>query len=232
MTIYEFWSLIVSIATLVAWSVYVLFTIMTFREIQRQTKLQSESFEQIKRQTDLQSEALLSVSASIRTNAPTERPLHERVQNVHARWREILKTQAPTALNRPDQLVVLHLKNRGRSDIVDWKIQVALKVEPGPHLATTFQTQGNDVNWEVNHVGSRDIVDAQGEQIDVAIAPTGKFPLANFRWTIEYTDAKGKAYTHFVGDHEVSDTNAFATTAPQPQPPPDVTPPPSVTMAS
>src|SRR5207248_786037 len=207
-------------------TIYVVYTIKTFR--------------QIKRQTDLQTQALLSIAARvvplstpqtastasetgsggifIRRRRPAERTFEPGIVALHEKWKNILAQQTNPAITRTEKIVILKIRNHGQSDVVSWTLKLTVDVEPGQHLATAFNVNKSTYEWLVKSEGVTQIVE-KTQSIEVAIAPTGSFPIAKFCWKLEYKDVRGVIYTEFVGEREVVDNNAFATFAPPPQAP-------------
>jgi hypothetical protein len=177
---------------------YVIFTIRTFI--------------QVNRQTDLQSEAYLIVSAQkVDTKPKIARPVPQAATDLYQKWRTILKTNLPNAV-QPDGWLILKLTNRGRTDIVKWAITVDARVGPGEYLHQKFRTGGEGQAWTVEYGGHQDIV-APEATIEVPAALLGSFPEVDFSWSISYVDARDKEYERFGGDKSYADTNALALNA-------------------
>ncbi|MHB8137547.1 MAG: hypothetical protein ACYDGO_04070 [Smithellaceae bacterium] len=187
---------IVNIIIAILWGVYVYFTIKTFREI--------------KRQTDLQSEAFLIVACQTIDSVPikTINKIGGKIDKSHDKWTEIVKTHIPGAVG-PASHLTLTLTNKGRSDIISWKIIPTLSIKPGNFLAKKFNTSGETISWEIKSNDRRDII-GQGESITIEIAKVGAYPEAELFWAIEYTDMRNKTYKTFSGDKSKTVTNALA----------------------
>ena len=115
-------------------TIYVVYTIKTFR--------------QIKRQTDLQTQALLSIAARvvplstpqtastasetgsggifIRRRRPAERTFEPGIVALHEKWKNILAQQTNPAITRTEKIVILKIRNHGQSDVVSWTCYVLL----------------------------------------------------------------------------------------------------------
>jgi hypothetical protein len=120
------------------WGAYVFYTIRTFKEIKRQTELQSEAF--------------LLVLSKRNAALPPERNVIEKAQQLHNKWRDILNKNVQTAL-QPEAYIILTLNNTGRSEIVDWNIDILLVMDPGDYLQRNFNISGERLNWHVNYRG-------------------------------------------------------------------------------
>lgn len=186
-------TVVLSAASTCLWMVTVYFTIRTFREI--------------KRQTDIQSEAFLVVAAVAQHSSAPSVSLPEPVSALHAKWRGIVTKNVPDALVEP-RLVSLTLKNRGRSDIASWTVTVRVAITPGEYLQS-YNVGGDSGEWTVCSHASRDVVPA-GEEIQVPIALAGLFPHASFSWSIAFVDIRGQKYTRFAGDSAFEDSNPLA----------------------
>lgn len=182
------------LATTILWGIYIYFTIRTFREI--------------KRQTDLQSEALLVVAAKTLDQMPPNVNIPDEAQKVHDKWKQILETNIPSAVQK-EKYLILEFTNRGRSDIVGWEIRVMADISASDFLQNTYNIVGEDVEWTVCYKNHKDNI-APNDTIQVPIAVTGCFPEAKFIWLIEYSDTRDVDYQKFSGDPSYSDINALA----------------------
>lgn len=188
----------------IAWVFFIYYTIKTFQAIKRQT-------DELKRQTDLQSEAFLVVSSeSCQTDVEAIDKIGAGPADLFDRWRGILDRNKPDALEqRADRMLVLHLQNRGRSDIMDWSIEVSADVRPGDHLRDDFNITGEEVEWVIDQEGADEVIN-EDDSIDIVIARMGVFPEVDFQWTVKYEDMRGNELTRFGGDVRHSDRNLFA----------------------
>ena len=105
--------------TVILMALYVYFTIKTFREI--------------KRQTDLQSQAFLFVAAHDVAEISEGAELISEAKNISDKWRQILQKHVPEAIQNEDYLE-LEFNNRGNSDIIDWTIRISASILPGKYL--------------------------------------------------------------------------------------------------
>ncbi len=187
---------LISLVVAVLWGIYVYFTIKTFREIHRQTELQSEAF--------------LVVSCDVVSSLADKTVSKLDSQNLKSydKWLDILTTNLPTAIG-PPQYAVLRLSNKGRSDIVKWDADISVSIAPGNYLREKFNIHGENAAWRVNSEGSKDIVSA-GEDVPFAIAKVGPYPQISFSWQIQYSDMRGKRYTSFSGDKSKVVENSLA----------------------
>lgn len=188
------WGPLFDLLLIILWSIYIFYTIRTFK--------------QIKLQTDLQSEAFLVVASKIRLGLKDGSTIPENAENLHQKWYNILKSHIPDAL-RSERYIVLKLTNRGKSDIVYWNIGVTVVVGAGDYLRKKFNTSGEKEFWEVEYLDNKHNI-APGGSIEIPIANFGSFPKAEFRWDICYTDVRDKHYKRFGGDFFHIETNALA----------------------
>lgn len=180
--------------TVILMAVYVYCTIKTFREI--------------KRQTDLQSEAFLVVAARSIPEINEGTKLIADAQAISDKWRNILQKQLPDAIQNEDFLE-LEFSNRGKSDVIDWKITITVNISAEKFLAKTYNIAGETKTWVQNYSGYKDNIPTD-TKIKVPIAGLGVFPSAEFRWQIEYTDIRNIKYKRFAGDSNFKDTNILA----------------------
>jgi len=185
---------LLELLTTVLWGLYVLYTIRTFREIRRQT--------------DLQSEAFLVVACNVVDALDDPRSLSRPDGALVKKWQDILRDRIPNAV-RPARIAVLELTNRGKSDVVDWEIQVTLEIKPGQYLRDRFNTVGERISWPVKYSGNRDNIPPQGT-IKVPIAFTGIYPESHISWSIRYGDTRDVQYVRFAGDRALPDRNVLA----------------------
>lgn len=105
--------------------------------------------------------------------------------------------------------MVLRLHNRGRSDVIWWRIALKAEVSAGNHLAEQFNIAGESCAWSIEHQDYKDVI-ALGEKIEIVVAKTGVFPRVEFQWTIEYRDMRNVSYSRFGGDTHLVDVNVLA----------------------
>src|SRR6266566_7179967 len=110
---------LLELVTTLLWGIYVYFTIITFREIRRQT--------------DLQSEAFLVVAAKVSDQLVAGKTVDNASKSLHEKWHGILTTSLPKAVQK-EKYLTLECTNRGRSDIVRWKINVAAEIKSSHFL--------------------------------------------------------------------------------------------------
>jgi hypothetical protein len=188
------------LASTLLWGIYVYFTIRTFR--------------QIKRQTDLQTQAFLIVAAQkVDAGRKLVRAFPPGAQELHDKWRGILQKNLPNAM-QPDKWLVLKLTNRGRADIVKWAIEIRARIKPGDYLDKKCNTRGEEQNWTVCYRSHQDIVALEsGTGVEVPIAIISAFPSVEFSWTISYEDTRHVKYQRFGGDSGWTDSNVLALVA-------------------
>lgn len=183
----QIWILISSLLSTLLWGVYVFFTIKTFK--------------QIKKQTDLQSRAFLLVTP--KTNSiVTGIELNTIATELSQKWHRILENNLPATLSEIKTLD-LELTNRGKSDIISWSIDITARIDEGEYLNKKLAIYGDNSNWIINSKSDQTI--APNQTIKVPIIEVGDFPRINFYWIIRYTDlmegsyqtgSKTNAYSH------------------------------------
>lgn len=172
-----------------------------------------KTFLQIKRQTELQSEAFLIITSSIDDSTPDARELcNNKSKILFEKWKRILEPELQDGGIR-EKIVFLFLRNRGRTDIISWKVNITAKVVPGSDLSIRRNTGGETESWEIMSQGAQHVIPIDGE-VRIPIALTGMFPECTFSWNIEYADARGKIYNYAAGDLYANDRNAFIRTLP------------------
>lgn len=197
---------LLSLVTTVLWGIYVFFTIRTFKEI--------------KKQTDIQSVALLVIQAEIgdvppgrsrrRRMIPCIDDINEKQLELHRKWTSIVETNIPDAVQE-EQSVYLRLSNRGSADIISWQIDVSMEVESGKYLTDKSNISGEKFSWTVESLrNSAKHIIAKEKEITICIAKTGSFPSASWNWTVSFEDMRGKKYTNYTGDNNASSRNRLA----------------------
>lgn len=180
--------------TVILMALYVYFTIKTFREI--------------KRQTDLQSEAFLFIAAHSVAEITEGTELISEAKIISEKWRQILQTHVPEAIQNEDYLE-LEFNNRGNSDIIDWTIKINAIISPGKYLEKKYNIGGDAETWIHKSSGYDDNI-APNETIKVPIVNLSVFPSAEFSWGIEYSDTREINYERFAGDNNYKNTNVLA----------------------
>jgi hypothetical protein len=185
-----------SSASVILTGAYVLLTLRTFREI--------------KKQTDLQSDAFLIVSAKEGPGDPDGRSQAAcEMTGASDKWLEILQANVPDAAQNAPRDIVLILTNVGKTDVVEWTISGELDVQPGKQLRRERNISGERLAWDVRSADSSHVVWRE-KSVTVPIARVQMFPLATMSWKISYVDARGKAYDRFSGDRGIKTRNILA----------------------
>ena len=223
---------IISLATVILMAVYVFYTIRTFRSIHLQTELQSQAYLLVS--YEIAQEDLVGISSTTATpsaSAPSAslsssiyfpilslgtyvppRYYHLRIESkmaeLYTKWQGILSKNRPDALQR-EKNIILRLQNRGRSDIIRWKISLKAHIEPGKYLAREFNINGEDFEWSIEGKSSNEVI-APGDHIQIVIGKSGVFPEIIISWTIDYKDMRDKSYERFGGDRSLTDRNILA----------------------
>jgi hypothetical protein len=186
----------VNVVIAILWGVYVYFTIQTFKEIHRQTELQCEAF--------------LMVTCETMNSVPDNviNKICKTSTISHDKWTEIVKTHIPAAIGL-DSHLILTLTNKGRSDIISWKIKEKLNIQPGQYLKNKFNTFGETISWDIESENKEDLIEP-GQSIQIEVSKIGGYPLGEFSWEIEYADMRNKTYKTFSGDKLKIIRNALA----------------------
>lgn len=238
----------ISLATVILWGLYVLYTIRTFRSIHRQEEFQREAFLLVSYEITPggfrgiigtvgipgtsgyvgSGPSAQNYPAFYNVTYPSGVPYREKIgkkmEDLYNKWHLILSKNIPGAL-QPEKEIILHLQNRGRSDIIQWKINLKAHVEPGKHLSQYIK--GEECTWSIEGKSSKEII-APSDRIGIVIGKTGVFPYLILSWTIEYKDMRDKPYTRFGGDNVLVDFNALTDPSTQsPSSPPAPAPPPA-----
>jgi len=190
---------IVNVVIAFLWGIYVYFTIKTFREIHRQTELQIEAFLMVTCET--------MDSVSLQTIKVIKKVCETSIAS-HKKWTNIIKTNIPAAIG-PDSHLIITLTNKGRSDVISWKIKETLSIQPGQYLQKNVNISGETICWDIMSEDRRDIIE-QGQSVNIEVAVVGAYPEGNFSWEIEYTDMRNKTYKTFSGDKLKTVSNVLA----------------------
>ena len=223
---------VISLATLILMAVYVLYTIRTFKSIHFQTELQSQAYLLVSYYITQEGLGVPSVSPSpsgtsgysglgagsypniyaTTISSVVFTRNHERIEQkmveLYRKWRAILSKNIPDAV-QPEKDIILFLQNRGKSDIIWWKINLKAHIEPGKYLASKFNTNGDYCEWSIEYKGSHEVI-ASMDGINISIGKSGVFPELTLSWTIEYKDMRDVSYTRFGGDRSLKDRNVLA----------------------
>lgn len=186
---------VIDLGILAAWVAFVYYTIRTFR--------------QIKRQTDLQSDAFLVVAAEASAENGTLDRIGGAASELYEKWEGILDHNVPKALQRETQSIVLRMHNRGRSDVVWWQIKFTATVEPSDYLRDNINVSREECQWTIEQREYPEVIEPE-DHIEVEVIKTGVFPELELEWDITYEDMRGKTYDRVGGDKSYSDSNIFA----------------------
>lgn len=180
--------------SLLLWAIYVYFTIQTFR--------------QIKSQTELQSNALLYVECIDRGGILERESIRKDTKIISEcnRWRTVIENNISEAIAE-DRPLTLSLKNKGKSDIVSWKINFKIKISPRARLRE-LNIHGKEVSWSIESEKARDIIGINDEVL-IHIMDIGNIPELKLSWKIEYKDSRRKSYADYYGDSIFHDINAL-----------------------
>lgn len=175
------------------WGIYVYFTIKTFKEI--------------KKQTDLESKAFVVISAHKDTTIPKDKSFLQ-FKDSYEKWKGILTRNLPD-VNINETTLILKLANKGKSDIHEWSLKVFAQIDPDEYLTSECNISGEVVETVIESNGA-DHYMASGEDLCIPIAQLAVYPIIEFCWELNYTDVKGITEKTFGGDKSFTSTNAMA----------------------
>ncbi|MBK9982081.1 MAG: hypothetical protein IPP15_06570 [Saprospiraceae bacterium] len=162
------------------WLFYVFFTYKTFREIKMQNDLQFGAI-------------LLSFIDLYNTHEASDLKIES--MNLYNRWKNLLNGNQYLIEQNPCY-VSLILANRGRSDIVHWKLQIELLVDGGDILPDEAQTS---TKWEITS-DVNEIISFEHER-KVPILIKNAFPKFEINWKISYSDFRKAKYPSITGKY-------------------------------
>lgn len=205
----EIISAISLILTTILWGVYVKFTKDTYKEMRKQTKLNNKTFEEMRKQTELNNNAHLVVNKIIcdSLEEDTNDQIPEQAKELYKKW-EIIVEKNLDVVGSSKKYLVLELKNRGYSDIINWKLNLNLKIEPSNNLREVAQTTEEKEEILIKSNDNTSYIE-EGESIKIAILELGSFPIINYSWDIEFKDMREQKYTNFYKDNSGIHKNAF-----------------------
>ncbi|MGD9576775.1 MAG: hypothetical protein AB7Y74_00835 [Syntrophorhabdus sp.] len=185
---------VIQFLSLVLWGTYVYFTIKTFC--------------QIKEQTDLQSNALLYIELldQAKTSGGSINKIDDSISEESERWVKIIVNNLPDAITE-DRPLMFKLKNKGKSDIVWWKIHLKAEINPRDHLKQ-LNIHGREMEWYVESRNAKEVIGIN-EEIILVIMNIGNIPDLSLAWSVEYKDSRRKVYQDFYGDMIFKDINAL-----------------------
>lgn len=218
---------LISLATVILWGIYVYYTIKTFKSIHRQTELQSEAYLLVS--YDITQWGLGTPSFSLGSSGISgysgyssktyavaytgigpryvER-IEPKMVELYKKWQSILSKNIRDAV-QPEKDIILLLQNRGKSDIIWWKINLEAHIEPGKYLTNKFNTTGEHCEWSIEYKGSNEVISST-DGIGIIIGKSGVFPEISISWEIEYRDMRDVQYKRFGGDRSLTDRNVLA----------------------
>jgi len=184
----------------ILWGVYVYFTRKTLQEVQKQTL-------DIGEQTRIQTSARLV--SSVNWDGSPMIGLSAEARRAADDWEDRLKKNAQHATGGGETRVLkLVLRNSGHVDVVRWALTVHLRVTPGPALTELAEAS---YSWTVSSdEHPQHAVIATRDQLIVAVAVPRFFPQAEFGWSIEFADDRGKTYRDLTGTLEQRTENKLA----------------------
>lgn len=185
------------------WGIYVFYTGLTFKEVQKQTK-------EFKKQTELNNNAYLIIEKYIckEIKHPVIDMIPKRSKELYEEWAKIVKDNADAGSS--EEFLVLELKNRGGCDITGWDITLELDIEPSEYLKNKSRIRSEE--GEKINISSNDYVSVieKEDSIKIAVFKLGSFPEINFDLAVKYTDMRNKKYSEFGGIKKINHRNALA----------------------
>lgn len=184
----------------VLWGFYVVITRKTFLEIKEQTTLQSRAF-------------LVCVKSGAPRPKKGVRYLPQ-AWSLTDTWKTIVKQNHSESVAE-DLCLSLVLHNRGKSDIVGWKLKVSVNVEPGSYIAQQARTQPQNEEFEIKNRDDNAHIE-EGGKVVLDLIDVGSFPIWTVGWEAEYTDSRGGSYTTTGAFSQCSGQNPDVLVAPIP----------------
>jgi len=175
----------------IAWFVYVYYTIKTFNEIKKQTDLQSRSYLVINTKEDKFEFHKMEI--------PQE------AIAIHEKWSGIISNNYSRAM-REEQVLILILQNRGKSDIIKWRLKVRGRILAGEYLKNKVNI--NDDSFEYQLKSKTNLKIKPNEDKKIALLPIGLFPHLELEWEIYYSDIlTDKTYELKSNGYEYKNSN-------------------------
>jgi Ca2+/Na+ antiporter len=173
----QIWTLVATITTTLLWGIYVFFTIKTFK--------------QIKKQTDIQSRAFLLVKPNFSIDTENKKIINSTAIRLKDKWNEILNNNLEKTIIEK-KFFNLSLINRGKSDITKWEISISVEIKEGKYLNENFSINGEKADWIIKSKTHQTI--EPGKDLDIPIISVGDFPEITISWKISYTDLMNNTY--------------------------------------
>ena len=182
----EIISALSTLATSILTGIYIFYTRKTFLEM--------------KKQTDNQIRAYLFSSKIENEEECTDDHLFE----FRKKYEELINNFMPE-IPKSNKNIFIELKNRGKTDIIWWKISINVTIQVGAYLSSYHISEDNN-SFNIEYKESNQIIQPECS-IKVCIGALGYIPKADFQWTIEYKDLHGNLYKEFAGDKEYNYIN-------------------------
>ncbi len=164
-------TLLLTLLSTLAWLIYVYYTIRTFKEI--------------KKQTDLQSRSYLIVNTKESEIEPYVVDIIPVASDLHEKWYSIINNNYAQGI-REVKVLILRLLNRGKSDIIHWELKITGRIKAGAYLKNKINIGDEDFRLNICSTTNQQI--APNEDIEIPILPIGLFPLLELEWEISYRD--------------------------------------------
>jgi hypothetical protein len=220
------WQSIATIASVPLLAGYVIFTILTFRQIKIQTDVQIQPFMTVVPMMDKPStltagSAVFSTalffsqtvlapwSASPAASGPEVIPIGPEAEELLKSWETAVKTAYQKGL--PDQresFITLRLKNRGKSAIQEWSLKIELKVTPSPYLTKVVRTEPEERTFTISSPRDSDAIEPENEVL-VRIVDIRYLPKVHLTWEITYKDVHGLKPSHPESKRQYERMNPF-----------------------
>jgi hypothetical protein len=184
----------INLAGILFLACYVYFTYITFKEIQKQTEIQSEAF-------------IIVTSTICPQKDSTLNRISTESEQLYNKWHDILTNNAKDTITGKTFLHV-NLKNRGKSDVIWWRLKIQALIEPGLYLEKKINANGENKELIIEQSNSDDIISTE-EEICLCAIGVDAFPKAIFKWELEYKDMRKRTYKTFSGDTNKTTTNAL-----------------------
>lgn len=184
----EIGMLLLTLLNTIGWGIYVYFTWKTFREIKKQTDLQSRSHLII---NTTESEEVESYEEDIEI-VPTQ---------LYNEWKDILRKNYPQGLQATSKVLLFKLMNRGKADVDWWDLKLKGKISHGKFLEKTLKASPETFNLQIKSDYNQQILSK--DEICIPIIILGAFPQIELSWEVTYGD------THTAETYKIK-SNGFA----------------------
>ena len=123
------------------------------------------------------------------------------------KWKGILINNLSSSITKNERFD-FQLINRGKSDIVEWSIDITAVIVEGEYLNKKFGINGETSKWIINSKPTQTI--APNQSIEIPAILIGDFPNVVFNWEIKYKDLMDGEYSTNNNPNGFSHSNLIA----------------------